>query len=70
MLVNLLPALISLCALPFFPESPRFLFFCKRDRDGAEKGMDEHNGAVIAKSDNFNLMYHRIEQGKRGHLVR
>ena len=39
MLLNVIPAFVSLVAMPFLPESPRYLALVVNDRDGAEKGM-------------------------------
>ena len=37
LLLNAVPALISLAILPFLPESPRYLFLIKRDEEAARK---------------------------------
>lgn len=36
--VSGVPALLQLMALPFFPESPRYLYIDKGDTEGAKQG--------------------------------
>ena len=39
-LLQAVPALLSLIVLPFLPDTPRYLLLVRGDRDGAMKGRD------------------------------
>ena len=48
-LIELLPAVTSLCLMPFLHESARYLFIIKQQREQAERGDDVND--VISSSD-------------------
>jgi len=51
LLLNAVPAFVSLVFLPFIPESPRFLMIIKNKRIAAEKGMSSVCVYVSAQED-------------------
>ena len=49
-LLQAVPALLSLVVLPFLPETPRYLLLVLRDREGAIKGKYEPPAFIASSS--------------------
>ncbi len=61
LLLEAIPAITSLCILPFLPESPRYLLLINGDRDNAEKGniFNPHNYSYLGREYMYIYEYRR-----------
>jgi len=64
-LLQAVPALLSLVVLPFLPETPRYLLLVLRDRESAVKG----SWPTVYKAFGLFLLRWRFQYSGGGHIV-